>query len=272
MPYLERPGARVYYSDCGEGPLVITTHGLLETSSYWEVSGIAGRIGLRRRVASVDLRGHGLTAASGGAPGFDVATVGADFGAVADHLGHQRFHLVSHATGGMAAVRYAMEHGERLLSLTLTDTSSQTVFGDPAGYEALASIFESGGWPELHEALEPAIGVFLFRIDAHPEGERIRALVRAMYERNDPATMAAFVRGFYTDPDPRVEGLRAIPCPTLVLVGEYDKALLKPSRLMAAEIPGAELVVVSDVGHMTALEAPAATADAVLGFLDRAGG
>jgi pimeloyl-ACP methyl ester carboxylesterase len=269
VPHLDRPGARLFYEDIGAGPPIVTTHGLIESAAYWGLGGVAARLSLTHRVVSLDMRGHGRTAPADGPAGLDRATVVADVLALADHLGFERFHLLGHATGGMANARLAMEHDDRLLSLILTDTSSQTVFGDPAGYDVLADAFAGGAWPALHDDLAEPLGVFLFRIDAHPEAARIRAQVRSMFEQHDPATIARFVRGFYTDPDPHVDLLRGIRCPTLVLVGEYDKALLRPSRLMADEIPDAELVVLPGVGHMTALEAPEATGDALLAFLAR---
>ena len=163
-----------------------------------------------------------------------------------------------HATGGMAGVRYAMHRSGRLLSLVLTSTASATVIGDPAGYEMFAKTLEGGTWPELHETLDTMLGGFL------PKDEHQRALVRDMYALNEPKLMGQFIREFYNDSDPRVDLLREIECPTLVLVGEDDEALLESSRLMATEIAGATLVELPGVGHMTAIEAPRETGDALI--------
>ncbi|HVY08498.1 MAG TPA: alpha/beta fold hydrolase [Burkholderiales bacterium] len=51
--------------------------------------------------------------------------------------------------------------------------------------------------------------------------------------------------------------LPSIACPTLVLCGREDKLTpLHNSEEMAAAIPGAELVVVEDCGHLSTLERP----------------
>jgi pimeloyl-ACP methyl ester carboxylesterase len=97
-----------------------------------------------------------------------------------------------------------------------------------------------------------------------PKDHRQRAHVRDMYALNDPKLMGQFVREFYNDADPRVDLLREIECPTMVMVGADDDALLEPSRLMASEIPGATLVELPGVGHMTAIEAPHETGDALV--------
>ena len=80
----------------------------------------------------------------------------------------------------------------------------------------------------------------------------------------DPDSRASF----YSDPDPRVEGLRQITCPTLILLGEHDIVFIEPSELMAKEIPNNKHVIIEGVGHMTAIEAPERTAKELLDFLD----
>lgn len=258
MPALKRPGATLFYEDSGSGTPIITTHGFLETAAYWSVRGVAGRLSLSHRVVSLDLRCHGRTTHDPSGPPATLETIADDIDALADHLGFKRFHLLTHATGGMAGVRYAMYRSSRLLSLVLTSTASATVIGDPAGYELFAKTLESGTWPELHETLDTMLGGFL------PRDEHQRALVREMYALNDPRLMGLFVREFYNDANPRIDLLREIECPTLVLVGGDDHALLESSRLMATEIPDATLIELPGIGHMTAIEAPRETGDAVL--------
>src|SRR6266702_4388271 len=62
-------------------------------------------------------------------------------------------------------------------------------------------------------------------------------------------------------PDGRTD-LGRIACPTLVLCGRQD-ALAPPAvhQEMAAAIPGAELVVVEDCGHLSTLEQPDIVSD-----------
>lgn len=262
MPILRRPGTDLFYEDSGSGTPVITTHGFLETAAYWSLGGVAGRLSLSHRVVSMDIRCHARTVPTDPSPPATLETIADDIDALADHLGFERFHLITHATGGMAGVRYAMFRSRRLLSLALTSTASQTVLGDPAGYDLFARTLETGAWPTLHDTLDDMLSGFL------PRNERQRALVRLMYQLNDPQLMGRFICEFYNDSDPRVDLLRDIECPTLVLVGEDDAALRDSSRLMATEIGDARLIELPGVGHMTAIEAPDATGDALLDFLN----
>ena len=127
MAWLERGNVKFYYEDVGEGEPIITTHGLMEDCGYWSETGVTTKLAENYRVISMDMRGHGRTVVDGEPYGFDVATMGNDFGALADELGLDRFHILTHATGGMAAARYAMTTSKRLISLMLTDTGSATI-------------------------------------------------------------------------------------------------------------------------------------------------
>jgi pimeloyl-ACP methyl ester carboxylesterase len=73
---------------------------------------------------------------------------------------------------------------------------------------------------------------------------------------------------FYTDTDPMIEGLRQIKCPTLVLLGEFDIVFLRPSEILAKEIPDVRHVLIEGIGHMTAIEDPDKTIKEILDFLD----
>ncbi|MDP3889960.1 alpha/beta fold hydrolase [Nocardioides sp.] len=61
--------------------------------------------------------------------------------------------------------------------------------------------------------------------------------------------------------------LAEVAAPTLVVCGERDRANLPASRLLAAQIPSAELVLVPGAGHQPHVEAPEAFNRSVFGFL-----
>ena len=273
MPTLDRGNAHIHWEEAGSGSPILTTHGLTENASYWSLSGVSAALAAHHRVISMDMRGHGRTRVDGAPHGFDVETLGDDLEALADHLGLGRFHLLTHATGGMVGVRYAMRPRARLASLILTDTGSATAItpGDPEtrrrAMSQFAAGFEGKGWDEILQRARKHPGPFLFRLDQHPERERLWGIVERIFRLGDPDTIARFIRSFYADPDPQVEGLRRIRCPTLVLLGEHDVLFVEPSRLMAREIPRARWALLGGVGHMTAIEDPERTSHAILEFL-----
>jgi proline iminopeptidase len=66
--------------------------------------------------------------------------------------------------------------------------------------------------------------------------------------------------------------LGAITKPTLVITGEYDRTCTpRASRDLSAGIPGSELVIVPNAGHMTYVEQPDVYFPAVRGFFARNG-
>lgn len=127
MSFFEKGNLRLYYEDVGSGEPIIANHGLMEDAGYWSETGVTARLAEHYRVISMDMRGHGRTVVKREPFGFDADTMADDFDSLADHLGLARFHILTHATGGMAGVRYAMTRSDRLISLMLTDTGSATL-------------------------------------------------------------------------------------------------------------------------------------------------
>ncbi|MGA3085251.1 MAG: alpha/beta hydrolase [Thermodesulfobacteriota bacterium] len=280
MPWFERGNVRLYYEDVGQGEPIITNHGLSEDSGYWSETGITAKLAEQYRVISMDMRGHGRTVVDGQPYGFDVGTMGNDFGALADYLGLDRFHILCHATGGMAAVRYAMTASKRLLSLMLTDTGSATApdmpgqEGQVQDLEAQREAFIMGAETRKTVSVEDLMtyikaepGPFLFKMAEHPESKRMWGIYEGFLRRSDPVAVGNFMLSFYADQDPMIEGLRQISCPTLVLLGEFDLVFLGPSDILAREIPDNKHVILNGVGHMTAIEDPERTTNEILDFL-----
>ncbi len=88
---------------------------------------------------------------------------------------------------------------------------------------------------------------------------------------SSPAMYAAMLKAI-TDADSgldRLDDLRGLSMPALVIVGDQDAPFLKPSRRMAEVIPGAELAVIPDAGHSPQFESPEPWWKALRGFLDR---
>lgn len=288
MAYFEKGNLKLYFEDVGQGEPIIANHGLSEDTTYWSEPGVTARLAEHYRVVSIDMRGHGRTIVEGQPKGYDEVTMGEDFTALAEHLGIGKFHLLSHATGGMYAARYGMRHSERLLSLILTDTGSETQpkMYHPDGREVTDKDRELGR-QQAEESMRRAAGqppptllkrlaawranpgVFTFPMERHPYSDRMFHVLDGFGQhRISLQAMREFQQTFYSDPDPMMQGLRRIKCPTLILLGEHDIVFRKPSELMSKEIPDNRHVVMSGLGHMTAIEAPMWTAHEILDFLE----
>jgi len=297
MPYFEKGNLRMYYEDVGKGDPIITNHGLMEDGTYWSETGVTAALSKKYRVISIDMRGHGRTVVKEEPYGYDADTMAQDFDDLADFLGIDKFHLLTHATGGMVGARYTMKRSDRLLSAMLTDTSSNTQVETPDYREFTeeekkestqrAEMFEKASEEEREKLREAWIdmdskmtiedrmaaikqepGPFLFKMAEHPESDKMFKIYEGFLRRQDRRAVLTFMMNFYTDPDPRIEELRQIKCPTLVLLGEFDVVFLKPSEIMAKEVPDVRHVVMSGLGHMTAIEDPKRTIAEILDFLE----
>jgi 3-oxoadipate enol-lactonase len=82
-----------------------------------------------------------------------------------------------------------------------------------------------------------------------------------------PVGVAAAQRGMAVRFDVH-DLLAKITCPTLVIVGEQD-VLTPPSvaHEYAAQIPGSQVVVIPEAGHLSNLEQPEAFLSAMRNFL-----
>lgn len=272
MPYAPSGNADIYYEDYGAGEPVIAIHGLIENTSYFTLTGVCETLSRGYRVIPMDMRAHGKTKVHGEPWGYDAETTGKDIEALANHLGLSRFHILSHSTGGFAASRYAMENSHRLMSLILTDTSSATNFfrvkaEGVAFYDRFAKSFERHSWEKVMAGIQLHPFPFFRGIAERTDKQTLYDLAFEMIKVGDRAAIGTFIRSFYTDPDPRVEGLQKITCPTLVLVGDKDDIFLEPSRLMKREIPDCQLHVFENTGHMLAIEQPEKMCQVILDFL-----
>jgi pimeloyl-ACP methyl ester carboxylesterase len=95
------------------------------------------------------------------------------------------------------------------------------------------------------------------------------ATLRAMMLENSADVVAGAIAALMTRPD-SLPLLPSIHCPTLILVGDAD-AITPPamSEEMQRSIPGAELAVIADAGHMSNMEQPVAFNRTLSRFLER---
>jgi pimeloyl-ACP methyl ester carboxylesterase len=207
MAYFQNKNARIYYEDVGQGEPIIANHGLAEDTTYWSEPGVTADLAQKYRVISIDMRGHGRTVVEGEPKGYDEITMGDDFTALANHLKIGKFHLLSHATGGMVAARYGIRHSDRLLSLILTDTGSETLptMFDASGHEITPEELEQlrkmgeqlredwirnqpppPGYLQRKANWRGNPGVFTFKMAEHPFSDKMYEILDDFGQRRNP--------------------------------------------------------------------------------------
>lgn len=231
-----------------DASVAVFLHGLGGRRSNWDpqLDGLADL----RRCCAWDLPGYGD---SPGRPGSlpEIADVAAAWiGGLADGP----VDVVGLSFGGMVAQHLALDHPHLVRSLALLDTSPAFGLDGVTTPESwLASRVRAirdpdPAAPGIAEVVDGLVG-------AQAGAEVRRAMVDSM--RAVPAdTLEAACRAL-VEHDTRSR-LPGIACPTLVLVGAEDTET-PPSyaAAIADRIPGAELVVVPDSGHLLNLEQPA---------------
>jgi pimeloyl-ACP methyl ester carboxylesterase len=261
MGEVERLGQRIHYADRGHGVAVLLGHSFLCSGDMWEHQTPA--LSRVARTINVDARGHGRSARAT-AP-YTLYDMLEDMLAVLDHLGIERAVWAGLSMGGMVALRAALTVPDRVAGLIILDSDAGT---DGASkrlrYRALglaARVF--GIRPVLPAVLRQMFG--RTTIASRPElVERWRTRFLHVHV---PSVLNGL--GMLSGRDDVTGRLRQIAVPTLVIVGEEDRALPPAkSRAIAAGIPGARLVTVPGAGHLPCVERADLITDEMLAFLD----
>jgi len=174
-----------------------------------------------------------------------------------------RFALAGHSMGGYIAFEIMRQAPERVLRLALLNTQARpdTVEATSRRRGQMARA-EAG---EFREVLNE-----LFPIFVHPMRRDRADLLQLVHDMGRDVGVEAFIRqqtAIIGRADSRPT-LATISCPTLVLTGDQDLAIPNSlSKEMADGIAGAKLVILSQCGHLSLVEQPEATANALVEWL-----
>lgn len=256
MPHTSTDGTRIFYEVVGEPahPLIVLVSGGGAQLLSWRPEFVALLVAEGFRVVRFDNRDTGLSQRFGGPEdidgGYGLSDMGDDVLRVLDDLGVAAAHIVGHSMGGMIAQIAALDNPERVLSLGLLST----IPGQDPRYV-------------LHEA--PVMEVPQ-RYSREQLVEATRAYAQPVpgrrYQLDQEwlvwATGEAYDRGYWPDgftrqwaalyraPE-RLERLRGVTVPALVLHGRDDDVLHWSAAVDIAEaMPGAELQIHPDMGHL----------------------
>ncbi len=263
-------GMTIAYEEYGDGPPLLLVMGLGGQLSDWP-TGLVDLLATRFRVVAFDNRDSGLSSATTGpmmTPGayfrsvlirrkpesdYLLTDMAADAVGLLDALGIQSAEVVGVSMGGMIAQTMAIEHPERVGSMT----SIMSTTGHPRrGRTKLGLMLKlarrrplpPGTPPE--EVVEEALAVF--RLVAGPtwdEAEVREAAAASIARSYRPDGTARQLAAVHASPD-RTEALGTVSAPTLVVHGLLDR-LVKPDGGVATAkaVPGSRLVMFPDMAH-----------------------
>jgi 3-oxoadipate enol-lactonase len=253
------PPTDLFARDEGSGPVVVLLHGVGGNHTVWNT--VIPLLQDRFRVLAPDLRGHGRTPAPKNSF-YTFAELAGDVVHLLDQKGVPAAHLVGLSGGALLALRLALDQPERLRSLTMVsgaayaDPHTRAVAErweetyakegpDPFALRVLKDLYYPD-WIEAHLEVADQLREQVTRIDLTPAVKWAEAM-RAFDERN------------------RIASVRL---PTLIIQA-MDDAVVDPShgRILRQSIPGAQIRILAQTGHMVPVERPVETAEAIAKFV-----
>jgi pimeloyl-ACP methyl ester carboxylesterase len=222
-----------------------------------------------------DQRGHGESHKPDDEQAYSFDIYAADLLALLDAMGWPSAVALGHSMGGMVLQTAAVAAPGRFDAIILMDTSHRAIRADDTMIDLAIGIARAEGMAALmaaQDALddgESPLGTEAGRrLDAERPGykefgqRKMLASSPAMY-----AAMAKVITDASSGLD-RLDDLRSLRMPALVIVGDGDGPFLKPSKRMAEAIPGATLAVIPDAGHSPQFESTEHWWKALTAFLE----
>jgi 3-oxoadipate enol-lactonase len=166
--------------------------------------------------------------------------------------------------GGMVAQEVALRHPGRVRGLILGGSTPGGAFAPTLGPREVFSI--ARGSVSERGIRAPLLFSSEFRRE---QPERVEELI-GYFKRHRSSVKTIAAQTLASARFASTLRLDRIRAPTLVMHGERDRLVpLAASKLLAARIPDAELVVVPGTGHTYALEAPERSLERLLDWCER---
>jgi pimeloyl-ACP methyl ester carboxylesterase len=270
---VETPGLKTHLAAIGEGDPVVLLHGFPQ--HWWQWHAIAPVIAAGGyRVICPDLRGAGWTAADD--PRIERETRLRDLLALFDALHIERAHLVSHDMGAITATQLTYDHPGRVRTAVQLSVPPFFMTFSPRlapGFRHLPPFI----WHRPGASLR---AVFSEAYVARPMPEATVAAHLAPMRRPDiDGAVRPLTRGMVLPEAMRlargVYRRRRLTVPTLVVFGRRDRPWTEENLGRVCRNPTryadrVEFTYVDDAAHFITDDAPAAVADLVLDWFERA--
>jgi pimeloyl-ACP methyl ester carboxylesterase len=268
MPFAAVSGVNLYYELHGEsGEALVLVHGYTGDITDWRHQ--IPEFSSTHRVLMMDERGHGRSEAPGERSVYTIPEMSQDVEALTERVGFERFHLLGHSMGGGVVQEIALRSPQRLLSLTLHDTSCRfNLDADPeiaAWRDRRFDLAETQGMAAVADEEPP------FPPPPHMPAER---LVETK-ERLSRMSVDAFIGSWngLADWEGTEDRDHNIKTPTLIIYGDLDTPMLIEGSVKLAQlIPGAVVEVIPETGHSPQWERPKLFNAALRRFLEQHAG
>jgi pimeloyl-ACP methyl ester carboxylesterase len=272
MPEIKLGNDVFFYKQTGQGEPVVFISGLAGDHHAWDpqVPSHARHF----RCICFDNRGIGGSAkamAGLGPENYTLKLLADDVARLMDALGISKAHIAGASMGGAIAQRFAIDHPERLLSLSLHSTLGRINAHSKLKFDVQLYLLQKLEVMDVQMSIAPMIWSEETLSRRFHIIEEFRAARR---NAGTPASKEAYRLQILAlmgmDTFPQLGGIRV---PVLVTAGA-DDGLIPPSEsaLVHKAIPGSEYHVFKGCGHATTVENARGFNTVSLKFLKRCGG
>lgn len=248
-------------------PPLLLLHGFTGSGRNW--GPVLPQLRKHFWILTVDLLGHGRSAAPSDPNRYTMPHAAADLIALLDKWQLERTALLGYSMGGRLALYLACRNPERFSRLVLESSSP----GLAAAAERAARRQSDAALADWIEA--NGIDAFATRWEALPLwdsqqqlSEEIRQQLREQRRQNNPTGLANSLRGMGTGVQPSLwPRLATLNLPTLLIAGALDHKFVAINQQMEDQLPNGRLQIIPQAGHTTHLEQPRQFETAVTQFL-----
>jgi len=253
-----QPSLRYRVEGKRDGQTVVLAHALGTDLTMWDA--LAEDLAPDYRVVRYDQRGHGGSAAPAGPYTMDQLID--DAVRLVNEAASGPVVWVGLSMGGMVGQGLAARHPQLVRGLVIANSTSYYPPEAQETWRQRIAIVESQGIPGVIDAVMGRYFTDAFRANFPDEAGRIRAVV----ERTDAGGYAACCAAI-SQLDLRTE-LPKLRCPVLVIAGRADQGTpVAMAEQIVAQVKDANLHVIADASHLSAIEQPEAFAGQIRAFL-----
>jgi 3-oxoadipate enol-lactonase len=262
MPPNVPPPVDLAFREEGTGAPIVLLHGITGDRLLWNpvFSGLAATY----RVVAPDLRGHGQTPYPPGSTE-SMEELETDVLAFLDRRDLSAVHWVGFSAGAFLALRIALDHPERSRSLTLVSGAAYCDAHQRAVMDRWWATYAKDG-PDAFALRLLKDLYYPDWIEAHLE---VADELREEALHRDYAAAQAWGRALISfDEKNRIAALRL---PSL-MVQAMDDGVVDAShgRILRQTIPGAQIRILPQTGHMIPTERPKELVESILGLVKKA--
>jgi 3-oxoadipate enol-lactonase len=253
-------GIQINYELTGQkgAPVVMLSHSLASSMVMWNPQ--LEVLESHFQVLRYDMRGHGASDAPQGA--YTLELLVEDAVALLDALEIDTVHFAGLSIGGMIGQGLGLNHGSRLKTLTLCDTSAiMPEMAQPILQERIDSARQNGLADQVDGTLERWFTPAYLEKNP-PEVDMIRQQIAATPLAGYIGCSEALKGLNYLD------RLTDISLPTLIIVGEEDPGTpVEASEAIHERIADSQLVILPAARHLSNIEQSEAFNKALMAFL-----